>query len=574
MTSVRPSSLPEKKKMNSPSLSGVFAALDKQTQDAVTAYLNLPPVGGYADAFGSPDKSSESGFELPLDIRLPLIERRNRIGEFRAFSDLEHIDGFGPDELLFIAEKINEFPRFGNRVRPVWGGPDGEREFFELLENAEKYIHISTFILGGRTGLRLAKLLARKMKEGVVVRLMFCASGFVISGSPSGTGFVSRWSALRSWAVNDMYARKKIVRSLEEDKVPFINNVPIGRHWHRKSFKDRKIKTAADYERFMREQGAPTAWLDEQARIDEECGAAFANVDHRKMAIVDGTRAFIGSQNIADSYFYSNELDADPRVNVRNWQWHDSSAILEGPAVRELERMFASRWILSGGDFYDWNDRFYTPRPERVGNATVTVESTIPGALRVPLKKNWGRLIRAFFGANLRPLSFGDHPIRNRIWNMPSLAESDFYAEHCYPSDSALLEHWAEIAPDVKNFTMAVPFHYDTKVLGMECDSMYPKLIQSGIHVAGYDRAIMHSKICVADGWYTATGSYNLTLRSARADLETEFFIQCPEYGNAVRELIKKDLELSRPVRPKSVHRLRARFSLPVFDAVVRYFFL
>jgi cardiolipin synthase len=157
---------------------------------------------------------------------------------------------------------------------------------------------------------------------------------------------------------------------------------------------------------------------------------------------------------------------------------------------------------------------------------------------------------------------------------MPSLTETDFYVEHCYPSDSALLEHWATIAPSVKNFTMVVPFHYDTKVLGMECDRMYPELLRSGIRVEGYHRAILHSKISVVDGWYTALGSYNLTLRSARADLETEFFIQCPEYGGAVRRLIKRDLELSRPIKPKLSHRFRSRFSVPVFDAVVRYFFL
>jgi phosphatidylserine/phosphatidylglycerophosphate/cardiolipin synthase-like enzyme len=560
--------------MASPNLSALLETLDATTTDAMMAYLNLPPVGALADATGPVDKSNERSFELPTSMRQALHSRRDRIGAFRSAADLTDIDGFGPDELMAVLQRVNDLSRCGNRLRPVWGGPAAEQAFFRLLESAERYIHISTFIVGGQVGLRLAELLARKQREGVVVRLLFCASGFVISGSPSGTGFVSRWSTLRSWAVNDMYMRKKFVRRFEADKIPYINSAPIGRHWHRKAFKDRGIKTEAAYHREMRAQGVVDHWLDEQARIDGECGLAFANVDHRKMVIVDGKRALIGSQNAADSYFYSNRLSEDPKVNVRNWQWHDNSAVLEGPAVLELCRLFAMRWMLSGGDMFDWRDRFFLPKPERVGHAIVTVESSIPGALRVPTGKNFWRIVRSFFGGDARPLSFGKNAIRERIRAMPLLAEEDFYVEHCYPSDSELLEYWTNIAPSVKNFTMVVPFHYDTTVLGMECDRMYPDLIRSGIRVAGYQRAILHSKISVVDGWYTATGSYNLALRSARADLETEFFVQCPDYGGEVRRLIKKDMELTRQVVPKLSHRFRSRFSLPVFDAVVRYFIL
>jgi phosphatidylserine/phosphatidylglycerophosphate/cardiolipin synthase-like enzyme len=560
--------------MTTSPIAPLLETLDPPTMDAVLAYLNLPPVGGLADATGPVDGSSDASFELPPALRQVLRARRDRIGTFRSATEIVDIDGFGPNDLLAVLDKVNDLPRAGNRLRPVWGGPEGDREFFQLLESAKRYIHLSTFIIGGQVGIRLAELLARKQRQGVVVRLMFCASGFVISGSPSGTGFVSRWSALRSWAFNDRYVRKKIVRRFDENKTPYINNAPIGRHWRRKAFRDRGIKTEAAYLRHMREQGVPDEWIDEQVRIDAECGVAFANVDHRKMVIVDGERAFIGSQNAADSYFYANELSNDAKVNVRNWQWHDNSAVLEGPAVQELGRLFAMRWMLCGGDIYDWKDSFYVPRPKREGNAIVTVASSIPGTLRVPLRQNLGRIVRSLFGADARPLSFGNHAIRNRIRALPLLAEHDFLVEHCYPSDSGLLEYWASIASRVKNFTMVVPFHYDTKVLGMECDRMYPELIRSGIHVEGYERAILHSKISVVDGWYTATGSYNLTLRSARADLETEFFVQCPEYGGNVRRLIKKDMQLSHQVEPKLTHRIRSRFSLPIFDAVVRYFIL
>ncbi len=84
----------------------------------------------------------------------------------------------------------------------------------------------------------------------------------------------------------------------------------------------------------------------------------------------------------------------------------------------------------------------------------------------------------------------------------------------------------------------------------------------------------MHSKIAVVDGWYVSTGSYNLTLRSSRADMELQFFIQCEDYGNAVRDMIKVDLEDCQPVEPKWLDRFRSNHSMPLFDSLIRYLLL
>ncbi|MBT9560670.1 MAG: hypothetical protein IV100_31890, partial [Myxococcales bacterium] len=156
----------------------------------------------------------------------------------------------------------------------------------------------------------------------------------------------------------------------------------------------------------------------------------------------------------------------------------------------------------------------------------------------------------------------------------PDLAQQELLVEHCYPSDAELLGTWAKRAGRVPNFTFVVPKHYDTMLLGLECDRFFPELLAQGVKLAGYDRAIMHSKIAVVDRWYTATGSYNLTLRSARADLELEFYVQCPEFGAAVGSAIDGDIALSTPIAPTAIDRFRSRRSLPIIDALVRYLFL
>ena len=379
---------------------------------------------------------------------------------------------------------------------------------------------------------------------------------------------------MRSYLVNDRYVRRRIVEVLRAEGVPLINSSPVGRHWKRRDLRRQGVRGRRDYERWARERGIPDEWLEEQERIDAECGLAFANVDHRKMILVDGERAFIGSQNIADSYFYSNELDPDPRVNVRRWQWHDNSAILEGGCVPELNRLFLQRWALSGGDLFDADDPLYAPPPRRAGSAVATVVTSIPGMMRLPPRRNVPRLLASMFGADLRPVPEGSNPIRERVRRLTELARDDLYVEHCYPSDGTLLEHWARTGTRLRDFTFVVPHHYDTRVLGLECDRYYPELLAAGLRLFGYDRAILHSKVAVADGFYVTNGSYNLTLRSGRADLELQFFLQDTDYGGEVRRRIREDLELSRPVRPGPVARWRSRFSLPFFDAVVRYFLL
>ncbi len=551
-----------------------LAALDTATGEAVLAYLNLPPVGALADRDGPPTPGSRGGTELDAALRSALLERRGEAGRFRSPSDLLGVPGFGPKALRDIVTRLGDLERYGNRARPAWGGPEGERELFALLEGATRYIHISTLMVGGDTGLRLAELLARKKRQGLEVRIMFCATGFIISGTPSGTGFVSRFSGLRSYAFNDMYRRRRIIRRLRESGVGFINNVPIGRHWRRRDLRAKGVDAEAAYYRWARARGLPDDWIARQAHIDAHCGPAFSNVDHQKLVVVDGNRAFVGSQNLADSYLYPNPLSADPAINVRNWRWMDNSTLLEGPCVRALGRLFAERWMLAGGDLFDPAAPRYSPEPTRAGHAVVTLERSVPGMMKVPFRRNVRRLAVASPGTFMRLHREGENPIRDRLRRLPELAERDFYAEHCYPTDAELLEHWSGAARRLNDFFMVVPRHYDTKTLGRECDRTYPAMIDAGARLFGYDRAILHSKIAVVDGWYVATGSYNLTLRSARSDLEDEIFIQCPENGAAVRDRIRGDLLDSTEVTQRSLAGHRARWPLPLLDAVVRYLIL
>ena len=60
--------------------------------------------------------------------------------------------------------------------------------------------------------------------------------------------------------------------------------------------------------------------------------------NHRKIVVVDGRVGFTGSQNLIDaSYNKKSNLK-------RGLRWHELMMRLEGPAVRELDAVFATDW--------------------------------------------------------------------------------------------------------------------------------------------------------------------------------------------------------------------------------------
>ncbi len=60
--------------------------------------------------------------------------------------------------------------------------------------------------------------------------------------------------------------------------------------------------------------------------------------NHRKLLVVDGTIAYMGSQNVTDSTY-------NLKKNIkRGLHWVDLMARVEGPIVRSIDAVFLSDW--------------------------------------------------------------------------------------------------------------------------------------------------------------------------------------------------------------------------------------
>src|SRR3954454_7126592 len=62
--------------------------------------------------------------------------------------------------------------------------------------------------------------------------------------------------------------------------------------------------------------------------------------NHRKIVVVDGRAAFVGSQNMIDPSYHKKKLEAAGR------QWRELTAQVEGPVVHSMNLVFAGDWFI------------------------------------------------------------------------------------------------------------------------------------------------------------------------------------------------------------------------------------
>ena len=113
---------------------------------------------------------------------------------------------------------------------------------------------------------------------------------------------------------------------------------------------------------------------------------------HQKMVVVDGTHAFVGGIDMlielngdydrwdTHSHHHSSPLRRNEEERTPH-NWHDAHAIIEGPAVGDVERNFRQRW----NDLvmrHEWDYRLlvpdHPPPPPVASTSLVQVARTIP----------------------------------------------------------------------------------------------------------------------------------------------------------------------------------------------------
>ena len=90
----------------------------------------------------------------------------------------------------------------------------------------------------------------------------------------------------------------------------------------------------------------------------------------------------------------------------------------------------------------------------------------------------------------------------------------------------------------------------------------YSRLLERGVRIFEYEKAVLHAKTIVADGHVSVIGSSNLDFRSYRFNAECNVVVFDDALGAAMTQAFEEDLEHSREVhlaswrRRGTVHRV------------------
>lgn len=211
--------------------------------------------------------------------------------------------------------------------------------------------------------------------------------------------------------------------------------------------------------------------------------------NHRKLLVIDGSRAFMGSQNMIDSSYLVKKNIKEGR------HWVDFMAELTGPVVNSLNSVFAVDWYSECGEklglmpvdeFNEYIDEHDWDR----GQELMQLIPSGPGFTTEP---------------NLRLFTSIAHHAKERL---------KIVSPYFIP-DESLMESITSASYRGVKVELYVSEKSDQFLVGHAQSSYYRELLGAGVEIYQYKApAVLHSKFAIADREVAVMGSSNMDMRS------------------------------------------------------------
>ena len=245
---------------------------------------------------------------------------------------------------------------------------------------------------------------------------------------------------------------------------------------------DKSANTREDRKelRKLREFGAqvklfrrPAFWLDHRFP------SLATHRDHRKLTLLDGRTALVGSRNIQDKYFFD---------------WHDVDIRVTGPVVADLTEAFRRSEALVTS-----HPKELYIAPDLIGCAR---KDTLPGKTQ-------------YFDvtAQVVPDTPADRrlPIRNCLeWAIGHAKDYFWFYNPYTPPPSTTVEALKAAARRGVDVRWIVPGINDVGPEKGMAESMYEELLASGVRIYEWQEHTMHAKQYLSDDYLMVIGSANL----------------------------------------------------------------
>jgi cardiolipin synthase A/B len=271
----------------------------------------------------------------------------------------------------------------------------------------------------------------------------------------------------------------------------------------------------------LRRAGASVVTFNPINPISALAGHSPNNRDHRKIMVVDGRVGFVGGINLA--HVYENpEADGVPsNGDADHAYWRDTAAEIRGPAVAELQRLFFDSWTKQKGANVQ-PARYFPPLPSQ-GVQSVRIIGSEPGEQHPLYYLSLETAIRT---------------AQRRVW----LSSGYFVPPHQEREDMG------KAARRGVDLRLVLPSHTDVQAAVYAGRAAYGDLLEAGARIFEMHNAVLHSKLAVVDGVWTAIGSSNLDRRSVVFNNEVDAIVLGADTASQVETLLQRDISASRPI--------------------------
>ncbi len=239
--------------------------------------------------------------------------------------------------------------------------------------------------------------------------------------------------------------------------------------------------------------------------------------NHRKIAVIDGRIAFMGSQNIGDEY-RGRAHDRTP--------WHDAHLRICGPTSTLLQQVFAEDWYFAARERLDHD--VYFPVQEAAGSSRVQILPTGPDQPTSIL----GQVLFAV---------------------VASARESLRIVTPYFVPDAAV--RWALMHACYRGVRvrLVLPTRSDSALALWAARSFYSELVAAGVEIVEYDAGVLHAKIITVDDRYALLGSANMDARSFRLNFEVTSLLYDHAVAGALTHVIDAYCDGGRRIMPHDV---------------------
>ena len=234
--------------------------------------------------------------------------------------------------------------------------------------------------------------------------------------------------------------------------------------------------------------------------------------NHRKIAVFDGMIGYSGSQNIADAAF---------AVKSKYAPWVDVMVRIEGPAVRDLQVLFAQDWYLDTDEVL--TDLLAIRPRETPGGHTVQVIGTGPA------RRN---------EAMLQMIQVTFHAAREEL-----ILTTPYFVP-----DEATLTALCTTALRGVAVSLVVPARNDSPLVAAASRSYYAQLLEAGVTIHEFEHGLLHAKTITIDRRLAVITTANIDRRSFDLNFEVSTLVYATDFASQLRMMQKSYINGSTPV--------------------------